>query len=104
MEINGSSAMLKTTRVEHDLLGDLSVPEDALYGVHTLRALMNFPITGIPISTYPNLVIALACVKEAAKAYRTHCCSERRRTLGELSQAMPRGKAVPELLAVKRCA
>lgn len=58
--------MLKTTRVEHDLLGDLSVPEHALYGVHTLRALMNFPITGIPISTYPNLVIALACVKEAA--------------------------------------
>lgn len=58
--------MLKSTRVEHDLLGDVSVPEDALYGVHTLRALINFPITGIPISTYPNLVIALACVKEAA--------------------------------------
>jgi aspartate ammonia-lyase len=58
--------MPMTTRIEHDLLGDLAVPEDALYGVHTLRALMNFPITGIPISTYPNFVIALACVKEAA--------------------------------------
>ena len=34
--------------------------------MHTLRALANFPITGIPISTYPNLVNALACVKEAA--------------------------------------
>ncbi|AUT66892.1 aspartate ammonia-lyase [Paraburkholderia terrae] len=55
-----------TTRVEHDLLGDLAVPDDALYGIHTLRALRNFPITGIPISTYPNLVVALACVKEAA--------------------------------------
>lgn len=55
-----------TDRVEHDLLGDLPVPNDAYYGVHTLRALQNFPITGIPISTYPNLVNALACVKEAA--------------------------------------
>jgi aspartate ammonia-lyase len=58
--------MPTTTRVEHDLLGDLAVPDDALYGVHTLRAIRNFPITGIPISTYPNLVVALACVKEAA--------------------------------------
>jgi aspartate ammonia-lyase len=58
--------MATTTRVEHDLLGDIAVPDDALYGVHTLRALRNFPITGIPISVYPNLVVALACVKEAA--------------------------------------
>ncbi|MFM0180776.1 aspartate ammonia-lyase [Paraburkholderia nemoris] len=58
--------MPTTTRVEHDLLGDLAVPDGALYGIHTLRALRNFPITGIPISTYPNLVVALACVKEAA--------------------------------------
>lgn len=53
-------------RIEHDLLGDLPVPQDAYYGIHTLRALQNFPITGIPISTYPNLVNALASVKEAA--------------------------------------
>src|ERR1700744_6576084 len=53
-------------RIEHDLLGDLAVPNDAYYGVHTLRALANFPITGIPISTYPNLINALASVKEAA--------------------------------------
>lgn len=37
-------------RIEHDLLGDLAVPAAAYYGVHTLRALENFPITGIPIS------------------------------------------------------
>jgi aspartate ammonia-lyase len=55
-----------TERIEHDLLGDLAVPHEAYYGVHTLRALQNFPITGIPISTYPNLVAALAFVKEAA--------------------------------------
>ena len=55
-----------TTRLEHDLLGDRAVPADAYYGVHTLRALENFPITGTPISIYPDLVVALACVKQAA--------------------------------------
>ena len=55
-----------TERIEHDLLGDLAVPAAAYYGVHTLRALENFPITGIPISVYPNLVNAMASVKEAA--------------------------------------
>ncbi|HMN65553.1 MAG TPA: aspartate ammonia-lyase [Burkholderiaceae bacterium] len=54
------------TRLEHDLLGDRAVPDDAYYGVHTLRALENFPITGTPISIYPALVRALACIKQAA--------------------------------------
>ncbi len=54
------------TRIEHDLLGDRAVPNEAYYGVHTLRALENFPISGVPMSTYPALVNALACVKEAA--------------------------------------
>lgn len=35
-----------TTRMEHDLLGDREVPDAAYYGVHTLRALENFDITG----------------------------------------------------------
>jgi aspartate ammonia-lyase len=51
--------------MEHDLLGEREVSADAYYGVHTLRALENFPISGIPISTYPNLIKALACVKQA---------------------------------------
>ena len=54
------------TRREHDLLGQRDIPEDAYYGVHTLRALENFPITGTPISIYPDLVVALACIKQAA--------------------------------------
>ncbi len=52
-------------RIEHDLLGERDVPADSYYGVHTLRALENFPISGIPISTYPNMIRALACVKQA---------------------------------------
>jgi len=53
-------------RIEHDLLGERAVPATAYYGVHTLRALENFPITGTPISIYPDLISALACVKHAA--------------------------------------
>jgi aspartate ammonia-lyase len=54
------------TRVEHDLLGERQVPDDALYGVQTLRALENFPITGVPLREFPALIEALAAVKEAA--------------------------------------
>jgi aspartate ammonia-lyase len=58
--------MTQPVRIEHDLLGERAVPADAYYGIHTLRALENFPITGTPISIYPDLVMALACVKQAA--------------------------------------
>ncbi|GAA0940047.1 MULTISPECIES: aspartate ammonia-lyase [Streptomyces violaceusniger group] len=53
-------------RREHDLLGDRDVPADAYWGIHTLRAGENFPITGTSISAYPHLISALAAVKEAA--------------------------------------
>ena len=53
-------------RTEHDLLGERELPDEALYGVQTLRALENFPITGIALREFPTLVEALAAVKEAA--------------------------------------
>ncbi|WP_017598387.1 aspartate ammonia-lyase [Nocardiopsis lucentensis] len=53
-------------RAEHDLLGWREVPADAYYGIHTLRAVENFPITGIPLSAHPELVTSLAAVKLAA--------------------------------------
>ncbi|MFD1626189.1 aspartate ammonia-lyase [Azospirillum griseum] len=60
------AAATRPTRLEHDLLGDREVPADAYYGVHTLRAVENFPITGTPIGHYPDLVRALADIKTAA--------------------------------------
>ncbi len=54
------------TRTEHDLLGELEIPADAYWGVHTFRAIENFPITGVPIGHFPELVRALALVKRAA--------------------------------------
>ncbi len=53
-------------RREHDLLGERDVPAGAYYGVHTLRAVENFPISGMAISAYPGLIAALACIKQAA--------------------------------------
>ena len=54
------------TRSEHDLLGNADVPAEAYWGVHTLRAVDNFPITGVPVGHFPDLVRALALVKQAA--------------------------------------
>jgi aspartate ammonia-lyase len=53
-------------RMEHDLLGERPLSADLYYGVQTLRATENFPITGIPISQYAHLIEALAAVKQAA--------------------------------------
>ena len=66
MIVPESRLMTQPVRSEHDLLGDRAVPADAYYGIHTLRALENFPITGTAISIYADLVTALACVKQAA--------------------------------------
>jgi aspartate ammonia-lyase len=55
-----------TTRREHDLLGERDVPSDAYWGVHTMRAVENFPITGVPVGHFPNFVRALVYVKQAA--------------------------------------
>ncbi|VFU07790.1 aspartate ammonia-lyase [Methylocella tundrae] len=54
------------TRREHDLLGEAEIPADVYWGIHTLRAVENFPITGVPVGHFPELVRALALVKQAA--------------------------------------
>jgi len=55
-----------TVRREHDSLGDIDVPANAYYGAQTVRAVQNFPISGIPIAHHPSLLRALALVKQAA--------------------------------------
>ncbi|HET7585998.1 MAG TPA: aspartate ammonia-lyase [Gemmatimonadaceae bacterium] len=53
-----------TTRMERDPLGELAVPADALYGVQTVRALGNFPISGL--RPLPPFVTATVLIKRAA--------------------------------------
>lgn len=51
-------------RIEKDFLGEKQVPSEAYYGVQTLRAVENFPITGYRI--HESLIKALGIVKKAA--------------------------------------
>ncbi len=52
------------TRIEKDPLGELEVPESALYGVQTQRAVENFPISGLP--PHHAFVWATVLIKKAA--------------------------------------
>ncbi len=58
--------MSEQDRIEHDLLVEMELAADALYGIQTARALVKFPITDVPISHFPELVVALAMVKKAS--------------------------------------
>jgi aspartate ammonia-lyase len=52
-------------RTESDLLGSLQVPNRRYFGVQTLRAISNYQITGIPLSHFPDFIVALAMTKKA---------------------------------------
>ena len=56
--------MTATTRTERDPLGTIDVPTSALYGVQTMRAVQNFPISGLrPLAPF---VVAQVWIKKAA--------------------------------------
>ena len=67
-------------RIESDFLGELKIPSEAYYGIHTQRAIDNFPIAEVAISVYPNIVIAYAMVKLA--------CARANNQLGLLDDAI----------------
>ena len=71
---------MSATRLEHDLLGNFAVPKSAYWGVHTARAVENFPISGVPIGHYRSLIRALALVKQSA--------AEANFQVGELSESI----------------
>ena len=54
----------QNVRIEKDFLGTKEVPNEAYYGIQTLRAVENFPITGYRV--HEELIKALAIVKKAA--------------------------------------
>jgi aspartate ammonia-lyase len=54
------------TRKEHDLIGDKQVPQEALFGVQTLRAIENFNISNNKLSDYPEFIKAFGIVKKGA--------------------------------------
>lgn len=61
-----AASLRGATRLEHDLIGNLEIPDAAYYGIQTYRAIQNFRLSDIVLSDYPALVKALAVVKHAA--------------------------------------
>ena len=53
-------------RQEHDFIGIKTIPPDAYWGVHSARAVENFPVTGQSVALMPELIRAFAFVKKAA--------------------------------------
>ena len=51
------------TRIEKDSLGERKIPHQAYYGVQTLRASENFPVSGL--RAHPSLIWTYACLKKA---------------------------------------
>jgi len=80
-------------RVERDPLGELSVPDDAYYGVQTLRAVENFPISGLKAPA--SLVTATVLIKQA--------CARANTSLGRLDRSIADAivRAADEILAGK---
>ncbi|MBS0199179.1 MAG: class II fumarate hydratase [Proteobacteria bacterium] len=56
--------MSQSFRIEHDSMGELRVPADAMWGAQTQRAIDNFPVSGRPMP--PGFIHALALIKAAA--------------------------------------
>src|ERR671927_1272490 len=51
---------MSNTRTERDPLGTLEVPSEALYGVQTLRAVQNFPISGLkPLAAFVDATVRI---------------------------------------------
>jgi aspartate ammonia-lyase len=63
---SGTDPLIGSVRQEHDLLGEREIPGTAYYGVQTLRALENFPLSGTPLKNFGHFINALAYVKKAA--------------------------------------
>lgn len=59
-----NAASTGKTRIEHDSMGELQVPADALWGAQTQRAVQNFPVSGRPMPR--GFIRALGLVKAAA--------------------------------------
>ena len=84
------------TRTERDSMGEVEVPEDALYGAQTRRAILNFPVSGWPLPS--RMIKALGLIKRAAAQTnfelgktrcRTHRLDRERSFRSNQRQALP---------------
>ncbi|QIC60005.1 aspartate ammonia-lyase [Acinetobacter schindleri] len=59
-------------RIEQDLLGKKQIPQHSYYGIHTIRALENFQISGLTVGQQLHFIRALAQVKKASAQTNLH--------------------------------
>ena len=63
---------MSTPRIEHDTLGPVEVPHDALYGAQTARAVANFPLSGRPLPwELIRALVEIKALKTALVSYRS---------------------------------
>lgn len=98
---DGEATSNTDMRRERDALGELAVPADALYGIHTMRALRHLSFSSRPLGGYGSLVRALGHIKGAAARVNAAAgvldprlseaiqAAARRMTEGELCDALP---------------
>ncbi len=80
-------------RIEKDLLGEREVPTDVYYGIHTLRALENFPISNYRVA--PTLIKAIAVIKKAAAVVNAelgYLSKEKARAIGIAADEVIQGQ------------
>jgi len=80
-------------RIEKDSLGEIKVPGDALYGAQTMRAVHNFPVSGL--KPYRAFVWGMAVIKQAAALVHMELGmldEERGRAIVEAAQEVIEGR------------
>jgi aspartate ammonia-lyase len=101
LKSSGSRTHQERTRIEHDILGEKPVPEDAYYGIHTVRAKETFGANGRLLKDLPRLVRAYAVVKAAAakaNAYAGVLDPARRDAIIEAATEIREGKLANEFV------
>lgn len=84
---------MASTRTEEDSLGKREVPAEAYYGIQTLRAVENFPVSGLRAS--PHLIRAYALLKRACTEVNVSLGAldaERGRAIGQAAREVAEGK------------
>jgi aspartate ammonia-lyase len=97
--------MSEPERIERDALGERALPADALYGIHTARALENFPLAGRPVHralgrAYGDVKLACALTNRSLGVWRDDAVKADaiERACRELSEGLLDGQIVVDAL------
>lgn len=92
---------MANTRHESDFLGKTELPADALYGIHTARAIINFPIAQRPVHTAlirAYGLVKLACLQTANQLGQLKQSPENVAAIEQACHEMSQGKLVEHIL------